>query len=193
MRDTQKHGRRAKHLQTLHWCMSSVEDVSHLSRRAKRRLYCKVQLWMWRKRRQRCRYAMFRAARRACLVGVHTQAEQIDSASPVVCHSGKPADPIKRHDGLQQLLECDRKHELSPDSAVNNVGAFVEAREESCPQGETCSKEASTRGVSQQLKDNGTFEHLNSAPLQREQAAVPGIADLHSLKNDIQGEFWKLV
>lgn len=34
--------------------MSSVKGVSHLSRRAKRRLYCKLQLWMWRKRREKC-------------------------------------------------------------------------------------------------------------------------------------------
>lgn len=221
MRDTQKHGRRAKHLQTLHWCMSSVKDVSHLSRRAKRRMYCKVQLWMWRKRRERCRYAMFRATRRACLVGVHTRAKQSDCVSPVGCQSGNLAGPIKWRGGLQQLRECGRKPEVSATSAVNSVRATVvhydknanhpafsqsaEARLESCPQGETsCSKEATAHRISQQLKEDGTFEH-NSGPVKREQAAavstvegtisapVYGGGDLHSLKNGIQGEFWKLV
>lgn len=217
MRGTQNHGHRAKHLQTSHWCMSSVKDVSHLSRRAKRRLYCKVQLWMWRKRRERCRYAMFRATRRACLVGMQTRAEQ-STVSRVVCHSGKSADTIKRHGGLQQLHRCGRKPEVSPISALNCGRATVvrcgkkvslpvfsqtaEAGLEPCPQGETsCSKDATIHGASQQLKDDGTFEHLNSAPLKWEQAAavsavegtISGCTDLHSMENGIKGEFWKLV
>lgn len=196
--------RRPKHLQSIQGSVSSVKDVSHLSRRAKRRLYCKLQLWIWRKRRERCRYTVFRATRRACLVGVHTQVEQSDALS-VKCHTGESADAIKRHGGLQ-----------SPNSEVKGVCAPVEHRKpngnhpvfsqtadallQSFPEGKTsCSKEGATRGVSQRLKDNGAFEHLNSAPLKGEQAAavrtvegtssepVHGGADLHTLRNGIQG------
>lgn len=49
--------------------MSSIKGVSHLSRRAKRRLYCKLQLWMWRKRREKCRFGILRAKKRACGIG----------------------------------------------------------------------------------------------------------------------------
>ncbi|XP_029930340.1 uncharacterized protein LOC115375138 [Myripristis murdjan] len=42
--------------------MSSVRRVSHSSRRAKRRLCCKLQLWMWRKRRRaNCHFWIFKA------------------------------------------------------------------------------------------------------------------------------------
>ncbi|XP_037132580.1 sentrin-specific protease 5-like isoform X1 [Syngnathus acus] len=33
--------------------MSSIKGISHLSKRSKRRLYCKLQLWMWRKQREK--------------------------------------------------------------------------------------------------------------------------------------------
>lgn len=157
------------------------------------------------------------------MVGVHTQAEQSDAVLSVMCHAGESADAIKRHAGLQQQrLECGRQPEVSPNSAVKGVRAPVvhckknvnhpvfsqtaEALLESCAQGKTiCSKEATTRGVSQRLTDNGTLEHLNSAPLALEQAAavnrvvgaisepVHGGKDLHSVRNDIQGGFWKFV
>lgn len=45
--------------------MSSVKGVSHLSRRAKRRLYCKLQLWMWRKWREKCRFGIVRGKKLA--------------------------------------------------------------------------------------------------------------------------------
>lgn len=157
---------------------------------------------------------MFRATRRACLVGVHTQAKQSDAVSPVV----ESVDAIKRHGGLQQLHHSGRQPEVSPNSAVKGVRApmvhckknanhpvssqTAEAPLESRPQGKTsCFKEATTRGGSQRLKGNVAVEHSNSAPLRREQAAVKGTisepghggADLHSLRNGIQGGFWKLV
>lgn len=46
--------------------MGSIKRVSHLSRKAKRRLYCKLQLWMWRKRREKCCFGIFRTKRQAC-------------------------------------------------------------------------------------------------------------------------------
>ncbi|KAF7661349.1 hypothetical protein LDENG_00263620 [Lucifuga dentata] len=52
--------------------MASIKRVSHLSRRAKRRWHCKLQLWMWRMRREKCHFWLFRNKRRkkqVCLIG----------------------------------------------------------------------------------------------------------------------------
>ncbi|XP_040000274.1 sentrin-specific protease 5-like isoform X2 [Xiphias gladius] len=66
MHRTQSYRNTAKYLKRRKGFMSSVKGVSHLSRRAKRRLYCKLQLWMWRKRREKCRFGIFRAKKRTC-------------------------------------------------------------------------------------------------------------------------------
>lgn len=60
--------------------MSSIRGVSHFTRRTKRRLYFKLQLWMWRKRQKKCSFALFRAKKQACCsssrLGVKTQKRQ---------------------------------------------------------------------------------------------------------------------
>ncbi|XP_061694967.1 sentrin-specific protease 5-like isoform X2 [Syngnathoides biaculeatus] len=40
--------------------MSSIKGASHHSREAKRRLYCKLQMWTWRKRRENCFWGFIR-------------------------------------------------------------------------------------------------------------------------------------
>lgn len=60
------HQSKAKYLKKGKGSMSSINGVSHLCRRAKRRLYCKLQLWMWRKRRVKCRFWIARAKKRVC-------------------------------------------------------------------------------------------------------------------------------
>lgn len=45
---------------------SSIRGVSHFTRRTKRRLYFKLQLWMWRKRQKKSSFALFRAKKQAC-------------------------------------------------------------------------------------------------------------------------------
>ncbi|XP_035491126.1 sentrin-specific protease 5 [Scophthalmus maximus] len=57
---------KSKYLKRAKGFMSSVKGGSHLSWRAKRRLYCKLQLWMWRKRREKCRCGIGRSKKRAC-------------------------------------------------------------------------------------------------------------------------------
>nr|XP_040028141.1 uncharacterized protein LOC120816534 isoform X1 [Gasterosteus aculeatus aculeatus]XP_040028142.1 uncharacterized protein LOC120816534 isoform X1 [Gasterosteus aculeatus aculeatus]XP_040028143.1 uncharacterized protein LOC120816534 isoform X1 [Gasterosteus aculeatus aculeatus]XP_040028144.1 uncharacterized protein LOC120816534 isoform X1 [Gasterosteus aculeatus aculeatus]XP_040028146.1 uncharacterized protein LOC120816534 isoform X1 [Gasterosteus aculeatus aculeatus]XP_040028147.1 uncharacte len=52
--------------QTKKGFLSSVEGVSRLSRPAKTRVCCKLQLWMWRKRREARRIGTFRKKKRAC-------------------------------------------------------------------------------------------------------------------------------
>ena len=45
---------------------SSIRGVYHFTRRTKRRLYFKLQLWMWRKRQKKCSFALFRAKKQTC-------------------------------------------------------------------------------------------------------------------------------
>lgn len=45
---------------------SSIRGVSHFTRRTRRRLYFKLQLWMWRKRQKKCSFALFRTKKQAC-------------------------------------------------------------------------------------------------------------------------------
>ncbi|KAM4729088.1 sentrin-specific protease 5-like [Anableps anableps] len=63
MQQTKNHWRKAKCLNRRRAFMSSVKGVSHLSRRDKRRLYYKLQFWLWRKRSERCRFWMVRSRR----------------------------------------------------------------------------------------------------------------------------------
>ncbi|KAM9719534.1 uncharacterized protein ACNS7B_020321 isoform 2-T3 [Menidia menidia] len=65
MHQTQNHWRKAKGLKRKRKFLSSVKGVTHLARRDKRRMYCKLQLWMWRKRREKCRFWIFSGGRRA--------------------------------------------------------------------------------------------------------------------------------
>ncbi|XP_013878870.1 uncharacterized protein LOC106528281 isoform X1 [Austrofundulus limnaeus] len=57
--------RKAASLQRWKKFMSSVKGASHLSRRAKRRLYFKLQFWFWRKRSEKHRLWLVRGQRGA--------------------------------------------------------------------------------------------------------------------------------
>lgn len=111
--------------------MSSIKGVSHLSRRAKRRLCCKLQLWMWRKRREKCRFGILRAKKRVCGIGlgsglsaktksqknrskvpVHQMPNLVSSpirtsalVSPLGCDTGGSKDSLGRQNGLLKLQE----------------------------------------------------------------------------------------
>lgn len=69
--------------------MSSIRGVSHFTRRTKRRLYFKLQLWMWRKRQKKYSFALFRAKKQVCCSSSHlsvkTQKRQRG------CQSGCPS------------------------------------------------------------------------------------------------------
>ncbi|TWW72816.1 Sentrin-specific protease 5 [Takifugu flavidus] len=54
-------GKERKCLKRRKELMSSIRGVSHFTRRTKRRLYFKLQLWMWRKRQKKYNFALFRA------------------------------------------------------------------------------------------------------------------------------------
>ncbi|PWA17392.1 hypothetical protein CCH79_00011261 [Gambusia affinis] len=70
MEQTQSRWRKPKSLTRRRAFMSSVKGVSHLSRRDKRRLYYKLQFWLWRKHSKRCRIWKVRTRRRRCGSGV---------------------------------------------------------------------------------------------------------------------------
>lgn len=149
---------------------------------------------------------------------MRTHADQSSAVLSVMRYAGESEDAGSQ----QQLQERGRQSEVSLYSAEKDVRAPVsrhreianrpvfsqtaEPTLESGPQGKTSRfKEPTTQGVSQRLKDSGAFAHLSSTPLMREQAAavstveatmsetVHGDADLHSLRNGIEGGFWKLV
>lgn len=75
--------------------MGSIKRVSHLSRKAKRRLYCKLQLWMWRKRREKCCFGIFRSKRRTC---------RIRSGSGPCVNSKSHSQKNKRRFPMEQTL-----------------------------------------------------------------------------------------
>ncbi|XP_005752555.1 sentrin-specific protease 5 isoform X2 [Pundamilia nyererei] len=64
MHRAQSQRSKAKYLKRRKGSISLINGVSHMSRRAKRRLYCKLQLWMWRKWREKCHFGIFRAKKR---------------------------------------------------------------------------------------------------------------------------------
>ncbi len=94
--------------------MSSIKGVSHLSRRAKRRLYCKLQLWMWRKRREKFRFGILRAKKRACGIGpgfgpclsAKTKSQKNKSKVPTY-HTPNLGNSHVRTSALVSPLGCD--------------------------------------------------------------------------------------
>lgn len=102
--------------------MSSVKGVSHLSRRAKRRLYCKLQLWMWRKRREKCYFGTFRTRRRpyrfgsgSCL-SLKTQSQKTKRKCPTSVLPSHGCDTIaskKRPREQSSLLQPRETDEVS--------------------------------------------------------------------------------
>lgn len=82
-------GKERKCLKRRKELMSSIRGVSHFTRRTKRRLYFKLQLWMWRKRQKKYSFALFRAKKQVCCSSSHlsvkTQKRQRG------CQSGCPS------------------------------------------------------------------------------------------------------
>lgn len=82
-------GKERKCLKRRKELMSSIRGVSHFTRRTKRRLYFKLQLWMWRKRQKKYNFALFRAKKQVCCSSSHlsvkTQKRQRG------CQSGCPS------------------------------------------------------------------------------------------------------
>ncbi|XP_037644499.1 sentrin-specific protease 5-like isoform X2 [Sebastes umbrosus] len=126
MHRTQSH--KAKCLKRKKRFLSSVKGVSHLSRRAKRRLCCKIQLWMWRKRREKCRFGLFRVKKRACgissspCLSLETQSQNnkvptyhtshLENSvrttalvSPLRCDNGDSEDTLSGQNCLLKLCE----------------------------------------------------------------------------------------
>ncbi|XP_044075961.1 sentrin-specific protease 5-like [Siniperca chuatsi] len=133
MHRTQSLRGKAKYLKRKQGFISSIKGVSHLSRRAKRRLYCKLQLWMWRKRREKCHFGILRAKKQAFGIGhgsgpcvsVKTQTQKNKGKVPVYhtpnlensqvrtsvlvsppgCDTGGSEDSLRRQNCLLKLSE----------------------------------------------------------------------------------------
>ncbi|XP_004570526.1 sentrin-specific protease 5 isoform X1 [Maylandia zebra] len=111
MHRAQSQRSKAKYLKRRKGSISLINGVSHMSRRAKRRLYCKLQLWMWRKWREKCHFGIFRAKKRFGSgpgLSLKTQKNKrkayhaLNAAKTSVlvsalgCDTGGSEDPLKR-------------------------------------------------------------------------------------------------
>ncbi|XP_027141673.1 sentrin-specific protease 5 [Larimichthys crocea] len=130
MHRTQSHQRKAKHLMRKKGFMSSINGVSHLTRRAKRRLYCKLQLWMWRKRREKCRFGILRAKKQACgissgsclSVKTHSQKNKSKVVSPLVgCDAGGSEDRGRKNCLLKLCESVSMSKTFIASSSLQNL------------------------------------------------------------------------
>ncbi|KAL7386947.1 hypothetical protein ABVT39_016073 [Epinephelus coioides] len=144
MHRTQSHCRKEKYLKRRKAFMSSVKGVSHFSRRAKRRLYCKLQLWMWRKRKEKCSLVMFRARKKACGISagpcfsIKTQSQKnkvparhtshLENSvrapalvSPPGCDTGGSDDTLREENGPLNSCEYVTPSEIASSSSQNLV------------------------------------------------------------------------
>ncbi|GAA6222546.1 sentrin-specific protease 5-like [Lates japonicus] len=127
MHRTQSLRSKAKYLKRRKGFMSSVNGVSHLSRRAKRRLYCKLQLWMWRKRREKCRFGIFRAKKRACGIS--------SGSSP--CLSLKAQSQKNKRKVTTYRMSNLGNSQARTSAVVSPIGCDTEASEDK-PTGQNC-------------------------------------------------------
>lgn len=124
--------------------MSLSNGVSHMSRRDKRRLYCKLQLWMWRKWREKCHLGMFRAKKRFSrgsgqnlslkrrknkrkgsayhtLNAENSLTKTSTFLSSLGCDTGGSEDAIRKQNCLQKLNESDTLPEaVIPSNCLQN-------------------------------------------------------------------------
>lgn len=149
MHQTPSHKRKAKYHKRQKGSMSSIKGVCHLSRRAKRRLYCKLQLWLWRKRREKCRFAIFRTKKQAvgissssCLsVERHPQKNKSSVVSPPGCGTGY--DTLRRTNCSLKLCHCGSMSEKvvasssSQNQGMDMINTATTAAEMPSPKTET--------------------------------------------------------
>ncbi|KAM3603949.1 uncharacterized protein V6R79_004490 [Siganus canaliculatus] len=142
MHQTQNHHTNAKWLRRKNGLVSSVKGVSHLPRRAKRRLHCKLKLWLWRKRRERCHFWIFRAKKKACGVSpasclsAKTQRKS-KVISPVGCSTGDSEDTWKNRSRLTKSVQSVSPSEASAASSsrrslVTDADAVLPKQREQC-------------------------------------------------------------
>lgn len=85
-------GKEQKCLKRRKELMSSIRGVSHFTRRTKRRLYFKLQLWMWRKRQKKYSFALFRAKKQVCCSSSHLSVKT--QKRQRACQSGCPRSSL---------------------------------------------------------------------------------------------------
>lgn len=142
MHRTKSDRSRAKRLQRKRRFMSSIKGVSHLSRRAKRRLYFKLQLWMWRRWKAKCSVSIYRTRKQSCAspgpcFSIKTQSQKSKIKTPAihtphlnnaevgisspVCGTGESEEPLQG----QNFVLCQsesvgpKQTSPSPSSSLN--------------------------------------------------------------------------
>ncbi|CAJ1071959.1 sentrin-specific protease 5-like [Xyrichtys novacula] len=145
MHRTQRDRNKPKGLKRKRRFMSSIKGVCHLSRRAKRRLYCKLQLWMWRRQKERYGFGMYRSRKQACVIspsstsclGVKTQSQKSKIKASVFptphsddsefgtlgleCANGKSEESLRGQNCLFSRCESVGSTETLPISSQNSL------------------------------------------------------------------------
>ncbi|XP_073348192.1 sentrin-specific protease 5-like [Pagrus major] len=169
---------RRKYLKRKKGFMSSVKGVSHLSRRAKRRLYCKLQLWMWRKRREKCRFWILRAKKRACginsgsFLSVKSQKNKSKVVSSPGCDTGSSEDTLTRQNcPLKQCESVSLSDTFFASRPSQNQVAdtTVSAGNVSVPTATVPSQKTET--LTQLGEINASLKHMVKPPLSRDSDA----------------------
>ncbi|KAM7401045.1 hypothetical protein PAMA_005308 [Pampus argenteus] len=137
MHRTRSHQSKAKYLRRRKTFMSSVNGVSHLSRRAKRRLYFKLQLWMWKKRMEKCRFGIVRGKKltsgisSSSSLNLKTQSQKNKSKVPTY-HTPNLEHSQVRPSAIISPLGCD-----TPGLALRRQNGLLTPCESAGPS-ETC-------------------------------------------------------
>lgn len=191
MHRAQSHRRNTKYLKRTKGSMSSIKGVSHFARRAKRRLFCKLQLWMWRKRREKCRFAIFRVKKQACGVGS-------GSCLAVTTRRRRNKSDAGGQSCLLKLCQPDRRSEASPASGLPHNVVSADVITSPSPKTETwphlsditdplkCS--LSAFGLTAHLEERGTLEPPESSKVdcasEQSTSARPGQNQAADMRTD---------
>lgn len=158
--------------------MSSIRGVSHFTRRTKRRLYFKLQLWMWRKRQKKHSFALFRAKKQVCCSGSHlsvkTQKRQRG------CQSGCPSSSF-----LQDAVP----EGGSSAAAARAEGSAGVGKSTELSQGVRARIDAAAAcALASRVKETRTLE-LSDGTLAVHPASTQPEPNLEVMKKDIRGGY----
>ncbi|XP_042353963.1 sentrin-specific protease 5-like isoform X2 [Plectropomus leopardus] len=187
MHRTQSRRHGAKHLKRKKALVSSVKGVSHLSRRAKRRLYCKLQLWMWRKRREKCHFVMFRARKRSCgisyspCLSVKTQSHK----NKVPTRYSPNRETSVRTAAFVSPLGCDTAG--SDDTLRGKNGLLKSSESVSLSETASCSSQSQVTDTNDSSGNISQTAPTATAPSQKTQTLVPSeIKDTLKLSHTVK-------
>ncbi|XP_021171337.2 sentrin-specific protease 5 [Fundulus heteroclitus] len=189
MQQARNYWRKAKCVNRRWGSMSSVIGVSHLSRRDKRRLYYKLQFWLWRKWSEMNRLWIFRQRRRcsgmptgSCchLKWKHQESQAFtchvkdnDSStvrtsaavSPLRPDAGGSGEALSCPNGLPEWSQSDGLTVARSDSSESTVsaGALSQTSPTATPPSQSAEPSVQPEGATQTVKHSHTVQPLQGA------------------------------